>query len=169
MIVATATLIFLTLVFAPIYLKANVTFVASDMSAQVSIGVGFVKVFDERVSLRGRFLHCEGTVESNLDVRSIDGKSGIALLGCLTVDKLCVTLYSNFASFACLPALNAILATATTTAINLFHCQLYSEVLGTLGKSRMQIRALINLSVVGLSFCLLKQGVKKWKTRKSEK
>ena len=170
MIVVTATLLFLLLAFSPIYLKADITLYLRRMSADIKVGVGAIKVFNENVRLAGGSLHCEGTVSTDVELRAIDKKSSIDLIKCITVEKVAVWFYNNFASVSQYTAIqNAVLALATVTACNLFHCQIYTESVGTLNESCVRICLLINVSVAELSFCLLKQGVRKWKTRKSKK
>lgn len=164
MIVLTATLLFLTLIFAPIYLKADVCLFVKDASARIKIGVGAVKVFDETISLASGKLHCEGTVTTDVELKSIDKKSSVDLLKCITVEKLYLTVYNNFARLSCLTLAfqNAFLALATATVCNMFHCQCCTQSLGTLREDCVRLRAMINFSVAELSFCLLKQGVRKW-------
>ncbi len=171
MIVVTATLIFLLLIFAPIYLSADIRLYLKSLSASVGVKVGAVQVFCENISLVGDTLQCKGTVSTDVSLSSIDRQSGVDLLRCITVEKLVLSVCDNFYSFSAarLVSEEAILALATVTACNLFHCQIFCEHVGTYCDSCLRLRTLINLSVAELSFCLLKQGVRKWKTRKSEK
>ena len=167
MIVVTATLLFLLLVFAPIYLKADVALYLHRLCAEIKVEVGPMTVFGEQVQLVGDSLHCDGTVSTDVELKTIDKKSGIDLLKCITVEKLVVSIYNNVSTFSPLIALqNALLALSTATACSLFHCQICSESVGTLREGCIRVRTLVNVSVAELSFCLLKQGVRKWKTRK---
>ncbi len=171
MIVVTATLLFVLLVFAPFYLRVDVSLYFKRLAADVNIGIGAVDVIKENVRIANGSICCNGTITTDVGLKNVDRKNGIELLKCITVDKIAVSVYNNFTeSFTKRFAIqNSILALATATACNLFHCQLYSECLGTLNENRVRVRAAISFSVAELSFCLLKQGVRKWKTHKSEK
>ncbi len=171
MIVVTATLLFLLLVFAPIYIKADVTLHVKKAAVEVKLKAGSIGIFNEKIRLAGKALACEGTVTTDVDLKSIDKKSSMDLLKCITVEKIRLSFYNRLSDLS--PKIfvfqNILLAIGTTTACNLFHCQLYSESIGTFAEGGVRVRALINFSVAELSFCLLKQGVRKWKTHKSEK
>ena len=170
MIVVTATLLFLTLIFAPIHLRVNVSLYGERGVAQICVGIGALKIFDERISLSDGSLHCAGTVETDVRLNAIDRKSGIDLFKCITIEKVYISIFKNLASLSATFAVqNALVAVATATACNLFHCRIFTEFLGTVSEDCVRLRALINFSVAELSFCLLTQGVRKWKTRKSEK
>lgn len=171
MIVVTATLIFLMLIFAPLFFKADVVFYPHSMSATANVKVGAIPIFNESVRLAGSYLQCDGTVSTDVELKSIDKQGSVDLLKCITVEKFCMSFYNNVSVFSpiYMTIINALLAFATSTACNQFHCKFYSECKGTLDESCVRVRALINLSVAALSFCLLKQGVRKWKTCKSKK
>ena len=173
MIVVTAILVFVTLVFAPIRLNIEAFAYLQDLSATFGVSVGTlrVKVFNEQVSLHGKYLHCVGTVDTDVDVTAMDRKSGVDLLKCLTVDKFCISLQNNVLSISTFYVAmeNAFMALITATLCNLYHCQFYTQVVGTLDKSRIQLQVVASTSVAELSFSLLKQGVRQWKIRKSEK
>ena len=171
MIVVTAMLLFVTLIFAPIHFRVDLFLYLQKLAANFSINVGALRVFDENVSLRGKYLCCNGTVSTDVDLTTIDKQGGIDLLKCITVDKLCVSLQNNIlnVSMYYVALENAIMALVTATLCNLFHCQFYTQVVGTLEESRVRMRVVASTSVAELSFCLLKQGARQWKTRKSEK
>ena len=171
MIVVTAMLLFAMLLFAPIRFRVDVILYLQYLSAHISAKVGVLRVFDEEVSIRGKNLHCEGTVSTDVDLQSMDRQNGVDLLKCITVDKLCLALYNNVVNVSMFYVAieNAVAALSTATLCNLFHCQFYTQVLGTLDESRIHLEVVANTSVAELSFCLAKQGVRQWKTRKSEK
>ncbi len=170
MIVVTATLVFLLLVFAPIRLKMSVSLVYEQLSAHILVRLGVLRVFDESVRLEGGSLCCDGTIDAQVRLQSIDRQGGVELLRCVTFEKVYVSAYSDMARSVYGPlAVNVIFAAATAVACSLCRCQVCTDCNGTTGKSRLEIRALISLSVAELSFCLLRQGVRKWKTRRSER
>ena len=171
MIVVTAMLLFVTLIFAPIRFRVDVFAYLQKLAADFSACVGIFTVFDESVTLGGKYLHCSGTVSTDVDLTTVDKKDGIDLLKCITIDKLCVSLQNNIlnVSMYYVALENAIMALVTATLCNLYHCQFYTQVVGTMNDSRVQMQIGASTSVAELSFCLLKQGVRQWKTRKSEK
>ena len=171
MIVVTAMLLFVTLIFAPIRFRVDLFLYLQKLAASFSVNVGALRVFDEDVSLSGKNLHCSGTISTDVDLTTIDRKGGIDLLKCITVDKLCVSLQNNIlnVSMFYVALENALMALVTATLCNLFHCQFYTQVVGTMEESRVQMQVAASTSVAELSFCLLKQGARQWKIRKSEK
>ena len=167
MIVVTAILVFVTLIFAPIRFSVDAFAYLQDLSATFNVKIGVIKVFDEQVSLRGKFLRCTGTVTTDVDLTSVD-KGSIDLLKCITIDKLCVSLQNNVLSISTfyIAIQNALMALIATTACNLYHCQFYTQVVGTLDKSRIHFQIVASTSVAELSFSLIKQGVRQWKIHK---
>ena len=171
MIVITAMLIFVTLIFSPIHFRIDAIAYLQQLAANFTVNVGALRVFDENVSLSGKYLQCNGTISTDVDMTTVDRKGGIDLLKCITVDKLCVSLQNNIlnVSMFYVALQNAIMALITATVCNMFHCQLYTQVVGTIEQSNVRMQVVASTSVAELSFCLAKQGVRRWKTRKSEK
>ena len=169
MIVVTAMLLFVTLIFAPLRFRVDVFAYLQKLSADFTVGVGVLKVLDEHVALNGKYLSCDGTISTNVDLTALNRKDGIDLLKCITVDKFCVSLQNNILHVSTFHVAlqNAIVALGTSTLCNLFHCSFYSQVVGTMEESRVQMQVVASTSVAELSFCLAKQGVRQWKTHKS--
>ena len=171
MIVVTAMLLFVTLIFAPIHFRVNMFIYLQKLAANFTVNVGALRVFDENVLLSGKCLICDGTVTTDVDLTTVDRKDSIDLLKCITVDKFCVSLQNNVLNVSMFYVAfeNALMALVTETLCNLFHCQFYTQVVGTIDESRVKMQVAASTSVAELSFCLAKQGVRQWKTRKSER
>lgn len=171
MIVVTAMLLFVLLMFAPIRFRVDLDLYLQRLCADIKAKVGVLTVFNEQISLVGKYLHCEGTVSTDVDLQSVDRQNGIDLLQCITIDKMCFALYNNILSVSpfYFAIENAVVALATATLCNLYHCQFYTQVLGTVEESKIRAQVVASTSVAELSFCLVKQGVRQWKMRKSEK
>ena len=171
MIVVTAMLIFVTLIFTPIRFRADLFFYLQRLSAALTVNIGTLTVFDENVALNGKYLQCKGTVTTEVDLTKFDRQGGIDLMKCITVDKLCVSLQNNILNVSMLSVAtqNAIVALITASLCSMYHCQFYSQIVGTLNDSGVKMQVAASTSVAELSFCLAKQGVRQWKTRKSEK
>lgn len=171
MIVVTATLLFVLLLFAPMRFRVDVRLVLQELAATVTVKTSSIKVFDETLTLNGRNLQCKGTVSTDVDLTTMDKQSGIEFLKCITIEKFCVSLANNMLNVSMLGMLvqNVLSAVATATLCSLSHCQFYTQVVGTFEKSSVRVAVVASTSVAELSFCLVKQGVKLWKTRASEK
>ena len=171
MIVVTATLIFVLLFFAPIRLGIRAVLHIQNLSASVTVRSLAVKLFDEEFELNGRMLHCEGSISTDVDLMQIDKQTGVDFIKCITVDKVAVSLANNVLDVPTNVLLveNTLMAIIAATFCNVSHCQFYAQVVGTLEPSYARIETLITTSVAELSFCLLKQGVKLWKTQTSKK
>ena len=171
MIVVTATLLFMLLIFAPIRFHVEVVAYLQQLAAKVTAKSVAIKVFDETVQLQGRNLHCEGTVSTDVDVAQMDRQKGIDFLKCITIEKVCVSLANNVLGVSMLVVLleKVVSALAAATLCNLSHCQFYMQVVGTVKPSHVKAEVVVSVSVAELSFCLLKQGVRLWKTQTSKK
>ena len=171
MIVVTATLLFVLLFFAPIRFRVNVVAYPRNLSATVQVKGFLFRIFDESLELAGKSLHCEGTVSTDVDLTKMDKQTGIDFLKCITIDKVCIAFANNVLDVS-MPIMlieNVLSAIAMATLCNLSHCQLYTQVAGTLEQTHARVEAAITTSVAELSFCLLRQEVKLWKTRISKK
>ena len=171
MIVVTATLIFVLLFFAPIRFGVRVVINIQNLSASLSVRSLTIKIFDEDFELNGKVLHCEGAISTNIDLSQVDKQTGIDFLKCITVDKVAVSLANNVLEVPTTVLLveNALTAILIATFCNISHCQFYAQVVGTLKPSHARVESVITTSVAELSFCLIKQGVKLWKTQTSKK
>ena len=171
MIVVTATLIFVLLFFAPIRFGVRAVVYLHNLSASVTVRSLTVKIFEEDFVLNGRVLQCEGSISTDIDLMQIDKQTGIDFLKCITVDKVAVSLANNVLGVPITVLLveNALVAALIATFCNVSHCQFYAQVVATSDPSHAQIESVITTSVAELSYCLLKQGVKLWKTQTSKK
>ena len=171
MIVVTATLLFLLLFFAPMRFCADVVVFPQKLSATLRVKTLGIRVFNEAFQLRGGSLHCDGTVSTDVELKKVDKQTGIDFIQCITIDKICVTLSNNLlaVSIATMLVENVLAALATATLCNVSHCQFYTRVAATFQESSTRAQIVVTTSVAELSFCLLKQEVKLWKTRISEK
>ena len=164
MIVCTATLIFLLLIFAPFRVLLNVQIYPQRLTVNVQAKAYVFTVFQEQIALKGKYLVCDGTVQTEIDITQIDRKNGIDLLKCLTFDRIFVSLQNNLSvvSSQKLLAENALTAIVTNLACSFTHCQVASEVIACLNESRVCLTIAVSTSVAELSFCLIKQGVRLW-------
>ncbi len=164
MIVCTATLLFILLVFAPFRVKISAQIYLQRLTANLQANVAIFNVFDEVIQIKGKYLLCKGTVETSINILQIDSKNGVDLLKCLTFDKIFVSLQNSLSSFSSkiILAENAIAAIVTNLTCCLTNCQVASEVVACLGESRICTEIAVSTSVAELSFSLLKQGVEIW-------
>lgn len=173
MIVCTATLLFVLLIFAPFRITIDAQIYLRRLTANVQAKVYNIPVFNENFVLNGVNLICDGTVQTKINLAQIDNKNGIDLLKCLTFDRIFVSLQNNLSlvSSKLLLAENALTAIITNIACVLTHCQVASEVVACLGESRVCTEIAVSTSVAELSFYLIKQGVRIWmlKSAKSSK
>ena len=164
MIVCTAALIFLLLIFAPLRVNLDAQIYLQRLSAKVQAKAYVFTALKEEFALRGKYLVCDGTVQTKINIAQIDRKNGIDLLKCLTFDKVFVSLQNNlsFVSSQIIVAENALTAITTSLARSITHCQVASEVVACLNESRICLQIAVSTSVAELSFCLIKQGVRLW-------
>lgn len=164
MIVCTATLIFLLLIFAPFRVKFDAQIYLQRLTAKIKAKAYCITVLNEAVKLRGKYLVCDGTVQTEVNITQIDRKNGIDLLKCLTFDRVLVSLQNNLSvvSSKIIVAENALTAIATGLACGFTHCQVASEVVACTNESKVCLQIAVSTSVAELSFSLIKQGVRLW-------
>lgn len=164
MIVCTAALIFLLLIFAPFRIKLDAQIYLQRLTANVQARVYVFTVLEEEICLKGKYIVCDGTVQTEINITQIDRKNGIDLLKSLTFDRIFVSLQNNLSvvSSQLLLAENAFAALATNLACSFTHCQVASEVIACVNESRVCLQIAVSTSVAELSFCLIKQGVRLW-------
>lgn len=87
----------------------------------------WIPVFKENFTVVGKYLVCKGTVESNLDLTTLNG-SGINLAKAVVVDSVNVTAAVDYSkSPAAMPAVEAILAAATGAACAFTNCRVHAN------------------------------------------
>lgn len=169
MIVCTATLLFMLLIFAPIRVRLDFVINLSKFTGKLKAKVCKIPVFSETAELVGKYLNCSGTVDTMLDVTTFDKQNGIDIAESITVDKICLSMRNNVATvFYPIAFENVVACIAAKFICEYSHCKFYCEVIGCVGDSSLAGQIDLNVSVAELSFCLLKQGVRQW-TRKSVK
>lgn len=169
MIVATILLIFMLLVFLPIRVRIDAKLFLPEFTAHVNAKLFFISAFDETFSLSGRYLQCEGTVDTDIDVSTVD-KNGIDIFKCVTVDKVCVSFCNNITSTSIysLAFQNILVGALTEILCGIYQGKIYSSVLSVFDKSNIRAQIIVSFNLFELILSLIKQGVKLW-TRKSVK
>lgn len=164
MIVCAATLLFILLIFMPIRINVLAEAHYSRPSVNIRVKAFGIKVFDETISLQGKELECNGTVETRLNFAQIDGDKGKGLLKCVTFDSFYICFQNNLSTISTqiILAENIICAIATRIACGVSHCQIASNVYACVGESKVCAQITASFNVAELSFCLLKQGVQVW-------
>jgi len=132
MIVCTATLLFLLLIFAPFRVRVNARFLFRNFTASVKGYVYAIPFFNETFELNGKYLTCRGTVDTDVDVTQIDRQSGADVLQSVTVNRICVSVRNNILSVSPIVIAfeNTLSYIASEIGCRSTHCQLYAEVLG---------------------------------------
>lgn len=171
MIVATATLIILLLVYFPIKIRVKIDVDTSRLSATIKVDTLKILFFSENVALQGAYLLCDGSVKTAVNLADIDKKHGVNLLKVFTLDRLCLSIRNNLSQVFVKTIIveNLLLATFLQALCNEFNVQLYAEVKATTQPTTIKSVIVASFSVAELSLCLLKQRVDLWKTRKSVK
>ena len=161
MIVCTVLLVLLLLVFAPISFDVAVRIVPSKLCATLSVKTLSLKIAKETIELHGTKLNCSGSVSTTVDILETKPKSGIDLVKCLTMKRLCVSVQNN--AFTCngvsLVVENVVARICALVACNVTHCDLCFG--ATLCSCPSNVCALITarISLADILIYLVKQGV----------
>ena len=171
MIVCTAILIFVLLIFMPITCKIDCEINLKDCNVHCNIYVFELRILKEVFCFEGKKLQCKGTVETQLDLSKTDKKLQVDLLKCITLRKVNLGFANNLSSVNIYSFMiqNLILKVATNAACAMSHCKIYSCVGSTLQNSKVLLNVVIHISIAELSFSLLKQGARQWKASKLTK
>lgn len=164
MIVCTATLLFMLLFFAPFRVRIKMQVLFKKLAVYIKAESYRVPLFNETIALHGKYLLCNGTVDTEVDITQIDQKNGVDLMKCVTLEGVCVSIRNNLLNAPTSVILfeNIVTACATKLACENLQCKIYSEVIGCLEESNMKVQIDLSANVAELSFCLIKQGVRLW-------
>ena len=85
----------------------------------------WVPIFKEKFEILGKYLVCTGTVETNLDLTTLNAKAGAGLTKAIVVDSVNVTFALDYTKTnpLVMPALETVLFVATNVACRFSHCR----------------------------------------------
>lgn len=91
----------------------------------VQAALWWIPIFKETFAVEGRYLVCKGTVDVNLDLTTINGKSGINLAKAVVLDSVNITTAIDYTKIgvAALPTVEAVMAAATGLACAFSNCR----------------------------------------------
>lgn len=165
MIVATAMLIFLLLIFVPIPFAMRGRYIFGDVDMQIKIDVCGLLLAKERVFVNGNGVGYQGTVDGYLQTDENAKRSGIDLAKSFCLHKVLLCLRQDFSKFnvKLLVVQNVIFSLLSQIVCGLTSCQFACVSNSFSDVGDFQIFAKASVSVAELSFCFIKQGVRKCK------
>lgn len=95
MTIAVVFMIISMLALMPIRLKIICILNLSQTEARIYVKLFGVNVVSEKISLQGEILHCEGTIDSNVDIPKMKFSSGGGVLKCFEIRKADVVIAAN--------------------------------------------------------------------------
>lgn len=167
MTVLTTLMLIAVLALAPLRISAAFRFDLSDKSLHVSVALFWVPVFREDFTLQGKYLVCKGSVDTYLDVFTMDKESGVNLAKALVVDSVNVTFapdYSKMTPFAML-AVEAFCMLTTAVACASTNCRVRSDTRFSL-ENAIFGEVVVSVSLAEILLVLFKQKVRIWKSNR---
>ena len=167
MIVATAMLIFLLLIFTPIPLTVRLRYVFGQMVLNVWIKVFFLPFANQEVFVDGNGVGYKGTVQGYLQTDKQTNNSGIDIAKCITLDSVLIYLRNDLSNLnpSVMVAQSAFISSVCPAVCALTHCQFGCICDNFANISDLQICVKGSVSVAELSFCFIKQGVERCKRK----
>lgn len=171
MIGAVVALLVFTLIFLPIRIGARVKIVPSSRSAFFEIRLFGIMIMKQKVVVDVGKLTFYGTINTVLYLRDFDPSAGIAVYKCFTPDSIRAKLCLNLVTISPATFVGYMTAfrLAATISVALANVGISAQELPTTEDTNLQAVVLLRFCVGELLFCTIKEGVKKWITRKSAK
>ncbi|MCM1289982.1 MAG: hypothetical protein NC132_04715 [Corallococcus sp.] len=128
MIIALTTVMFIAvLVMAP--LRARVAFCLNFAQKVliVRLKIFHITFFNEKFTLNGKYLNCQGSVDTKINLPEIDPKGGKFYLKAVVVDSVNVTVATNYIvqSPQTMVILEGLVFMSTTVACALSNCKIH--------------------------------------------
>ena len=160
MIVATAMLIFLLLIFMPIPFCIGGKLDFSQLVLQIEIKVVRLTFLKEKFFATENSISYQGTLNGDLQFSS-QSNGAKEIVKCLTLDSVLLHLRNDFANqnIDILVAQKAIITIVSQVVCMFTHCQFACICESFCDVDDLQFCVKGSISVAELSFCLIKQGV----------
>ena len=167
MIVATAMLIFLLLVFTPIPLSVRLRYVFGQVAFNVWIKVFSLPFANQEVFVDSNGIGYRGTVQGYLQTDKQSNKGGIDIAKSITLDSVLIYLRNDLSNLnpGVMVVQNVLIGAVCPFVCSLTHCQFGCICDNFANISDLQICVKGSISVAELSFCFIKQGVEKCKRK----
>ena len=167
MIVATAMLIFLLLIFTPIPFCVRLQYVFGQVVLYVWITVLRLSFADQKIFVDANGIGYSGTVDGYLRADKQSNQSGIDIAKSITLDSVLICLQNDLSNLKpnVMVVENAIISFVCPIVCTLSHCQFGCICNNFANISDLQICVKGSVSVAELSFCFIKQGVEKCKRK----
>lgn len=158
-------LIFLLLIFAPIPFVMRGRYIFGEVDMQIEVCVCALLLAKERVFVNGKGVGYQGTVDGYLQTDEDSKQSGIDVAKSICLHKVLLCLRQDFSELNVNLFLlqNAIFSLLSQTVCGFTNCQFACVSNNFSDVSDFQIFAKASISVAELSFCFIKQGVRKCK------
>ena len=165
MIVATAVLIFLLLIFTPIQFEIRGLCIFAELKAQIEIKVFCFQLAKEKLFVNSTGVGYQGTVDGYLHNDEESHKEGIDILKSITLHSAFLYFKKDLTNLNVNVMLlqNAILYTFSQIVCNLTHCQFACICDNFSNIDSLEFRIEGSVSVAELSSCFIKQGVRRCK------
>ncbi len=165
MIVATAMLIFLLLVFMPIHFEVRGRYIFTELSVQTQIKVFCLTLAKERVFVDAQGVGYQGTVDGYLQNDKDSQQDGVDIAKSITMHSVQLYFRNDLSKLNVNAMIfqNAILSVITQIVCCVSNCQFACLCNNFSNIDDLQFRVKGSVSVAELSFCFIKQGVRKCK------
>ena len=167
MIVATAILIFLLLIFMPVRFCIDANFNFTDMTASVNLKVFLHTLVKENIFYGDGQICYKGTVDGQFQGDRNSRQNATDIAKCITIDSIFLFLQNDFSNqfFTNFVLQNTLINLLSQLVCTFSHCQ-FGVVCNSFSNiDSLQIVLKGNVSIAGLSSCFIKQEVQKCKQK----
>ena len=117
------------LVLAP--LRAQVAFCLNFAQKELTVNakVFHIKVFKEKFTLQGKYLNCQGSVDTQIDLTQMDPSSGKAFMKAIVIDSVNVNIAVNYLAHkpTTMLAVESFAFLATAIACLVSNCRIHTS------------------------------------------
>lgn len=164
MIVMTVVMIVFLLSLTPLRIAVAFRLDVDEKSVRIEGTVFWIPVIKENFSLHGKYLHCEGTVNAEVNLFSVDGRSGVDVAKAVVVDSLNVTAAVDYSKYGAmtLPAVETLLCLSTAVACACSHCKIHASTCFSL-ENAVFGEVVVSVSLADVLAVMLKDSIRKRK------
>lgn len=130
MIIALTTVLFIALlVLAPLRAKVAFCLNFAQKELHVRLKIFHIPFFSEKFTLHGKYLNCQGSVDTKINLPEIDTNSSKFYLKAIVVDSVNVTFATNYLAQSpkTMVALECFVGVATTVACAISNCKIHTS------------------------------------------
>ena len=165
MVVLTVLMLVAFLCFVPLRIATAFCFNLTNKCLYVRLTLFWIPIFNESFAVHGKYLVCKGTVETNVDLTTINGGAGVSLARAIVVDSVNVTAALDYTKTPmAMPIVDGVLFAATSVACAFTHCRVRTSSCFSLANAVFG-EVIVSTTLAEILLVLVKEKLKTWTSK----